>query len=665
MKRIRAEWFRDQTPEHLLAVLTGRFVIVFSDGEMEVDAKSTIYSSHAWMLFKEFPETPMRRRHHIRSPDMLGDGQLTTDTHRELLGRVEWDVYDAYVSGDAERDAELRDRLAEMVTRLSNNIYNHLTYECEDSVTSLDLLDFVEVADHPVIAEANATVQPTQESIGQTYATIKTVLETAPELSHNAIANAVRSKLANVNQVLQCVGPRGYLTDTDGMQFTTPVLRGFFKGLRAFYDSIVESRSAAKSLDSSKMQLQDAEFFSRRLQLIGQIVARLHHTDCGSQIYLSWKVRGDELKKLEGKHYLDEATGNLRTITRRSKHLIGKTVKLRSVINCAHPDPNGICSTCFGELSLSVPKFTNIGHMCGASMTQQTTQSVLSTKHLDSSVTVEKIKLGEENQKFLKTSRDGYSYLLAEATKGKSIKLVIAPQFVSNVTDVREVHDVTELNISHVSEIEEVTMVVKDAQGIENTRSIKTQVNRRKASFTIQMLRYLRNHGWEVDDRNNMVIDMSNWTWGEPLMTLPLKHYNMADHSKDIAKLLESSVQNIQERDKHVSPSAVLVDLFDLVNSKLNVNLAVLEVVLYGTMVVSVQDHDYGLPKPWTKSGLGTYRRTMQMRSAGAWMAYQEHAKNLMDPANYVYTNVPDHPMDWLVMPGELMKLRAKGYATL
>jgi hypothetical protein len=467
-------------------------------------------------------------------------------------------------------------------------------------------------------------------------------------MDNNPIALASRSKLVSFGQVQQCVGPRGFLTDTDSTEFSYPVMRSYVSGMRLFEEELIESRSAAKALLFSKSPLQQAEYFSRRLQLMSQIVQNLHMGDCGSTDYLRWQVRAKDLKQMIGKHYLDDS-GKLKTITSNSQDLIGKTIKIRSVIHCAHPDPYGICSTCFGDLALSVPEGTNIGQMCCTSLAQKSSQNVLSVKHLDGSSVVSGITLTEHERKFLKVAPDDNSYMLADGLKGEHVKLVISSKQSSNITDIMDIGDVNELNITRVSELNDVG-IKRVVAGKEELEVIIVSLNGRMASMTYPLLAYVRMHGWNVDEIGNYVIDMKDWDWSKEVLTLPLRHFNMSDHSRDIASMLESSVDKLQERDHIASPDAALVELFDLVNDKLEVNLAVLDVVLYASMIVSAEDGNFMLPKPWTDKGLGVMRMSMANRSLSAAMAYEGHREIIVNPDSFVNTNRPDHPMDFLLV---------------
>jgi len=658
LAKYHARELLNYTVAELWDMLTGEFELHFDDGFIITNWKETVYSSYAWEFHRRYPNTPMLIKHHVGS--ILRNGsRLGSGTHLTLLGNTMWSTHDIYMQDPTVN----RDILSEMVYRLTNQMYVDLTYRLEEYVMSTDITDLMEVIRHPKIQEIKDRMEPTKQSIKITYDEIREVLNNGNDLPINPISLAVRSKLVNEMQILQCIGPRGFLTDIDSDEFRHPVMRGYGEGIRLFHDSLIESRSAAKSLLFSKSPLQEAEYFSRRLQLMSQIVQNLHHGDCGTTDYVLWHVRdkqvyegttvfAGDLKSLEGKHYLHD-DGTLHTIRDTDKHLIGQSLKVRSVLHCAHPDPYGICSTCFGELSLSVPDGSNIGHMCCTSMTQKSSQSVLSVKHLDGSSTIESIRLRQDVKKYLAVASDGNSYLMANAIRNKNAHLVIPANAAANLTDINNVRNIEDLNISMLSQITEMSMYFGAPQQGDPAPDLELNVSkdRRRASMTYGLLNYIRQYGWSSDDFGNYVINMDKWDWSQPIMSLPLKHFNMSDHSKEIADMLESSVKEMKKRDKGVSPDAFLVEFADAVNSRLNVNLAVLEVTLYGAMIVSAEKQDYRLPKPGTERGLGVMETSMDRRSLSAAMAYEGQYYNFIDPYSFLLTNRPNHLLDGVLLP--------------
>lgn len=657
MRKINARTLLQYSTEELWQTLTGNFTLVFDDGEIDTNYKETIYSSYAWQVFHVmYPKTPLLKKHHVST--VLRGGKLGSKTHLILLGNAMWSVYDTYVKeGPIDRDY-----LARLVYETTNVMYNDLSYKLEEYVVSIDITDFLEITDHPDVTETLNTLNPDQASIDLAYNKLTDLLTDPIKLQHNPIVKASQAELVNRNQVLQCVGPRGSLTDIDSVIFPVPVMRGYVKGLRLFHDSLVESRSAAKSLYFSKDPLQDTEYFSRRLQLLCQIVQNLHHTDCGSTSYLTWKVNppvitdgrltypGD-LKHLVGKYYLNEETNTLESIKETDKHLYGKTLQIRSVVaGCAHPDPHGICSVCFGDLSFSVPENTNIGHMCATSMTQKSSQSVLSVKHLDGSSVVEGIVLSHSGRTYLGVTQDQNSYLINPLNKQYDLKLIINADEARSLTDINLVSRIEDLTITRVSEIEHVGFQT-NTNGIEEITPVSVSINNRAASLTHDFLGYVKAQGWTVNERGNFCIDLKDWDFSKPFLTLPQKHYNMSNHSSSIATMIESRVKELTDRLNTSTPSDTLVELFELVNSKLTVNLAVLEVILYAAMVVSPEGHDYRLPKPWTDKNLGVASITIPSRSLSAALAYEYHRQTIVDPASFFNEHRPSHAMDVFIAP--------------
>lgn len=684
LKRYEARSLLKYPTERLWEILTGTFVLVFEDGEITTNARETLYSSYVWNFHRLYPKTPMLMKHHVSST--LAGQRMNANTHLELLGSVMWSTYDRYIQPDEfpklkMTEAQLRDMLSRMVYRTANVLYNDLIIRCEAYVTSMDILDFIEVVNHPKVKAVNDMLEPewakvesqadaprrASEMIQKAYAVVREVLLDGVSLPNSSLARAAQSRLVKMDQLLQCVSARGLLTDIDNSQFRTPILRGYVHGFNKFYDSFIESRSAAKAIANAKAPLQQTEYFSRRLQLLEQSVQHLHPGDCGSNEYLLWTVRPSEiregkrmasdLKLLIGKLYLGE-DGKLHVIGAGDRHLVGKTIKLRSVLHCAHPDPYGVCATCFGELSLSVPENTNIGQYCCTSLAQQSSQSVLSTKHFDVSAQIDAIRLAGEMRKWLRISPDQDSYMFSETLKGKKVKLLIAPDDAPNFTDLMVVDDIRALSQSHVSELEDIGLLVESefrGKVVKEMVPLNVQQQRRLASLNYTMLDYIREHKWTIDENTGAyVIDLAHWDFDKPFMIVPPIHFNMADHSRDIASLLESNMDQMYERDQHMSPDAVLADLFNLVNEKLAVNLAVLEMVVLGTTIISAAENMYNMPKPWTKRGLGVMKMMMMYRSGSALMAFQKHHDFLVSPDSYIYRDRPDHPMDMMIMPAEV-----------
>jgi hypothetical protein len=650
-------------PSELWEHLTGDFTLVFDNGEkIETNAIMTFFSSFAWVYHRKYPLTPLLPKHHVQV--LLNGRRYSANTHLEILGVALESTYASYLDLGEQLD---RDVLAEVLFYDGMSaIYNDWSYRFEEYVASISILNFTEILDDPEIKANKEAQVPEAWSIEEAYKVMDRVLNDPTKFQNNPVVLAYRSKLVNANQLQQSLGPRGYVTDTDSHQFRYPIMRGYVEGLRRFYDSLIESRSASKALQFSKANLRDAEYFSRKLQLACMQVKRLHKGDCGAKEYLLWTVQGEkfddqgrkissgDLPLIVGANYLDEESGRLKAIQGNEKHFVGKTIKLRNPIFCNHADADGICETCFGELSLQVPKLTNIGHLCCVTMTEPSTQSVLSVKHLDGNATIESIVLDMADVMFLKASRDRQSYLLHDRLAKLQPKLIIPSEDAQALNDVMSVDDVEDFNISRISELD-ILGIQYTEKGQRFLHSAQVHMGKRKSSMTYALLNHIRRQGrLDINNEGNFEIDLAGWNYSEPVLALPLRHFNMSDHSKEISAMLQATKDQMQQRDKDVRPSAFLAEFFKMVNNKLSVNLAPLSVILYAIMIVSAEQEDYRLPKPWTKRGIGTYDFTMSRRSLSATMAYQDHYDIFISPESFVLGHRPDHIFDGLLLPFEL-----------
>jgi hypothetical protein len=341
-------------------------------------------------------------------------------------------------------------------------------------------------------------------------------IDNEKDLKNNSLVKAVRSKMVNSNQVAQCVAVRGFLTEVDGTILPTPILSNYTRGLNSLYDLVAESRSAAKSYYFSESPLQDSEYFARRLQILCMTVEKIHYEDCGSTDYVNWLVNpptfddngkmvypGD-LKFMLGKYYLNESTGKLDVITHDDSSFYGKVIKMRSSLTCKHHDKHGVCEVCFGKLAKNVSRFANIGHLSCATMTQQTSQSVLSTKHLDASSVSANIVLNSVSTNYFILNQSKNSYILKPSLAKKTVKIVINRDEAPGLTDILAVESVDNINPIRISSLTSIEISVEDEKGIDGDILYVNQENR-KAVFTIDFLKYLKNFRWTTDSKNNFL----------------------------------------------------------------------------------------------------------------------------------------------------------------
>lgn len=633
------------TVEQMWSLPDQSIIVEFDDGLLETTTRETIFSYYLWVFQRMYPETPLLTKHHI------GNRRLGASTHADILGAGLWDAYDAY---KGQLDIEL---LTKILYDTVNLVYNEFTYRLEAYVSTISILDFIDVVEHPEIKAANESAQPNQTSIDHTYSAVTKVLKESEELAGNAVAKAARSGLVSIGQILQCVSVRGFLSDISSRIFRRPIMRGYVHGIRSLYDSMIESRSAAKALMFAKEPLSAVEYFNRKMQLVAGTFKRIHMGDCGSTHYLPWEMHSTDLSSFEGKYYLSD-NGTLQRISKKDRHLVGRTVQVRSALYCNHEDKFGVCSTCFGDLSLSVPNWTNQGHVSSTILGERASQNVLSTKHLDGSSKVDEIEIGEYESLYIRAGTDPNTLKLATRLEGKRVVLTISAREAKNLTDVTYSQDVSVLTPARITQLTEVKVNVYDAVNVEET-IVSVSVGNRLSSLTAEMLAYLKLYGWSLTPSGDYEIDLRNWDVEAPIFELPLKHLSMVDHMKTVESMIKAPAEAVFKGGKkkldtgeivRPEPVDVLLKLYKLVRTKLTMNIAHLEIILRSMMIESEEERKYGIPRNALEGEFGVYADIMRLRSMSALMAYQGQVGALLDVRSFIVKNRPAHPLDPLLM---------------
>lgn len=658
-------------PEVLREVLTGRFIIIFDNGnEMETNAAMTVYSSYAWQLILQYSEVEVTELHHVQY--YLLNKKFEASTTIKLYSAIYRSIIEAY----QDKDGFDVDVVMKLIYQINNKLYNEISKETTRWCISLDILDFKDVLDNEAIREVKNNLVITPNGINKAQQDIMHVLMTEPSLDNNIIARCIRAGILAKGQVAKCIGPCGYFTDIDSYIFPRPVLRGYAEGLRSFHDSMVESRSGAKSLEYANTLLSQTQYFARKCQLTTMNLQKVHKGDCGSKKYIDWYVRPKEVdeeddrllyqgdfKNIVGKRYFNEELQKEVSIKENDTHLIGKTIKLRTLLHCQHEDPYGVCEACFGDMYLSIPKTANLGHLASLTLGEPITSAALSVKHLDGTAIVEKATVLDIDKQFIRVTDNGEGYKLEGSCRNLLPTLLIEQKDASMISHIFDVDNVDQLHAKRVSSIDNIIIehyltppkTEEDRElGAKEERSIKVSIQRRKGFFTLDFLDYVKKVGLKYIGNKYISIDLSTWDYRKTFISLPMMHHSMGDHAKAIEQLIENrgSANNSLYR----PPLQVLTDLFDLVNSAASVNVSVnivfLECIVLA-MKVKEDDMSCIISKDDNAVVCGVDTLTNR-RSFSAILAYQNHRSILADVTNFITKDRPNYPLDALIVP-ELM----------
>lgn len=545
-----------------------------------------------------------------------------------------------------------------------NEIYNDVVYEHLEYMTDIDIRDFLEVQldDRLMQSILECGDKKTVDSVNHAYDVLDIVLRDS-KYSNNRIAEGYIAGTMNPNQIKQMLAPRGFVTEINSQLFKIPVTSSFVLGMKDLYEIIVESRSGAKALYISTIAVEKSEYFAREWQLVTAIVDMLEDGDCGSTDYVHWKVRTSEeaggksdIVNMEGKWYFDDVDKKLKVISKHDHFLEGKTIKLRSAHKCKLARKSSICQTCFGELAYGVFAHSNLGHYTSTTTSGSVTQNMLSTKHLSSSAKGGSTKLSDVALQFF-TIKNGNSYHFRSSInlQGRSkYRILINQDEGFGIKDLNKNIDPTKINPGRVSKIKSFYLEVEDDKGAITLTEIKVRSSNIFGVLSKEFISYLITFGYTLDDYERIVVDLSNWDKKNAVLYTPEMEFNFLELSKEIKNMFKY-MSEPEDMD------AMLQKLFDLSNSKLNINIALLEVIVYAFSCMDVENGDYRLGRGGDKVKACRIEDNIVNRSLGAAYGWELVLHTILSPHSFYSANAISHPMDVYIDSAETVKAYHEG----
>lgn len=644
-------------------------VIFEDDVTLSLQDKELVILRYILELHRMVPEIPILSKHCFTN--YYVNNTLTSKTINNSFEAILETIVNNYLKPNNIPRTFLNPIYKEFYN-ITNRIYNEVTYSILEHAKSISITDFLDIQMEEELLNALRQVNINKDvaSVNNTYDVLDKLLRD-PKFKHNTIAKGYIAGTINANQVKQLLGSRGYVTEIDSHIFKYPIASSFTLGMSNIYDLAIESRAGAKALFLSNTAVQQSEYFARELQLVAMIVERLVDTDCGSTNYLEWMVKGpdgdtgkSDIPNLVGKYYLNEDTNQLELITKNHTHLEGKTIKLRSGLNCTLKDPNCVCIKCFGDLAYTVPSHANIGHFSSVEVTQKLTQSILSTKHLATSASAGSLRLSKEADRFFyvkdqfpedgkDNTPDNNYYLRDYLTKDTKNEyyLVVDQLGGFGIKDLNPRVDVTKFSPARMSRIANISIQARNGKTIEEV-VINIKENKRYGHFTHEFLNYVKTYGYTLDTAEKFNINLKHWDTSLPIINIPDVEYNYLTLSDNVKKLFRG-IKVKKNGTSNATPEELLQRLFDMVNFKLDVNLALLEIITYAYTVKSITNHDFNLGRNTPDRQLMDSRSVIFSRSHGAGYDWEAVNKAILSPKAYYGYNAVDHPMDVAIKPNE------------
>lgn len=247
---------------------------------------------------------------------------------------------------------------------------------------------------------------------------------------NNCYSLLLKSKSGiNERQLKDTIFIVGFKPDEKGYIIPEPADNSYIEGndILGFY---IDTVGARKALCINYKNTKSSGYLTRKLSLlcIDNFIDE-DIIDCGTKHYVNKYIDSEKtLDRLIHRNYVVRTKSGkeiIKTINPdEDKHLIGKTIRLRSPITCACKNGK-ICRTCYGELwKYNYDK--NVGLLAVLILTNQNTQLQLSAKH-NLQASIDKINWGDEFLKYFTINKE--QIFLNEEYVGTKINIGI-PEFL-------------------------------------------------------------------------------------------------------------------------------------------------------------------------------------------------------------------------------------------
>lgn len=606
----------------------GTIVLQLTDGEMELPAEEALCNL-LYLRSMLLLGVPLEKGDFVLTNPFTSKSTFVITTHMAIR---------MLENGTVQRTEEGKDMLEWIILGAIDYVYNiALRYHARYHQT-IDALGLAKIIKHPKVAELTKierNERDTAETIGlridkQAKKFFKLLDGEDDCFPHNQLTcmwRAGKLKKASIQQMFVACGSR---YDLDMHIHAHSITNSFVSGLDSIEDYAIESQAAKIASWQSKDSIRKPQGASRTMRIVGSFLKTLHPGDCGAHKTVPIRITGQNMRAFTHNMIVENGKPVLLT----PQLLPGykdQIVHLVSPYGCRHQ--NGVCETCLGYGNgygyMLLPK-VNIGELCWADTMSKIGQSILSTKH-NIFANVVKYALPSQASDWL-TEQDGRIILFGNHTKRKSPLYICIP-----VDDMRPITDLTmgfSSAVDTFSSLNEISIVDAD----RHTKAIFPLAQRTTIPhFSEETLSVMSRRVSEIEiDEEYLYIPLHLFPRNHPLIDLTVLSDDMVAFSDDVIRLFRSTLSK-----RHQSFTTALSAATELLTSKLNINIFVVQLILKSLMLDP--DGGYWIPSVENPEDVlfGSVEKVCERRNVTARLVHGNLRVILHKPSTFLRKRGP------------------------
>lgn len=635
--------------QHLLG--DGEVLMTMDDGEVvRTMGRRVIWCRYIWDCLTQFPDAQ------ITEECNLGMGRVSESKFGDIVDSCYQAMIDAY----DDRDGYDRDDFKLSISKMINRTYNDYTKYLAEFAMGISGREIYEFFNYPPIKERYLKLQPYQADIDRFKDHVMNLIYNDPDFPKGIIRDAFLSNLASKEQMMQSLVIIGFRTEINSRIFQEPIMVPYSKGIRSEYDASIEAQNSTKSPIYNKDEMGDAQYYNRKMQIVGSFIHTLSMDDCGTDVMYDWTVEPGEFKYIQGMYYLTQddiknGRTRLRYIKPRDKHLIGQTIKVRLIFGCAHPDQGTVCEKCYGRIGRNIPRGSVPGWISSNVVGGEISQKTLKVKHEDGIGALDGVEVAPEYSGYLKTSSDPYSYRLNSDLKGARVLMTLKQDEAECIPDLEYTENLDDVTAVAQSKFSTLRLnIIWEEEGVEDAIDIPVAIGQREAYLSKDMLNYIATFGYTLNKDEEYVVDLSAWSFDKLFISVPNRHNSIVAYKNEVqAVIIGTSTFGKGKKpimNSYGGTVEAIKTVLNLVTTKLKANYTHIATVIYSMAARDPDNYDFKLPKRGESYEFCTLTEVLKHRSVCGILVYQGAEYVFDKPYTYVVKDRPKHIADPLFM---------------
>lgn len=637
--------------DELWQLPVGGLRVTFSDKTIVCPTNIIKVNWYFWQLYK-FGDI----RGGISSEYYMGNINFNGGVPRKELSKIFWDVFLRKVGGFFPgQGLDLVWEMSRRTYQIINELYNDTIFRMTSHVSTLDIMDLIEIVDNPEVIDARVAWKKGEIDTDQCHDVTWGVLTSGdPALKTNELSRGCRTAIFNRRQTNQNIGPRANIPEINGEAHPSAIEHGYIEGLSSQYDRTIEACTASIAYFMAKAPLEDSEYNNRMAQFLCSVIRGVSHGDCGTKRYIKMRVKDkQDLRRLRGKFRVCSG-GHNHMIYGTEEELIGEMLQIRSFTQCESENPQYPCAMCVGWNAWTTPPHTVLGHHLSVEPLARISQTILSTKHVIASTKPLFLHIDVENAKYLHLGMDNPHEVMLHEQKGvSSVKMRFAREDATFLNDILDVDDVNEIIESRVSAVNVVQMQYMYPEK-NNPLAVNLEIGLGGfgSPLSIELLTYMREVGWDIVG-TNIEVDMSNWDWNKPITRTPARGADIMSVLYTFQDFVNNPKKPSVVRSCDFShPGPAIEALMEGLSKYIDVNFAHIEVFVRALMCKLDENgvNTYELPRPGEPFMFGSMKNIILNRSQGPGMGFELHQRTMFSSSSYLKDGlfIPSTELDYL-----------------